>query len=844
MKITSLMMVFLFLGPGLILGLNRDEAGTQEIEEFIADLKQSIENTDLNSFQQAFSSDIRSIEAQKFRNFIQDFSLSSVSVESVSINKKNSFQSRVYLIITFQNVYSIVFDTWQLDMAKIEGDWRILNKEVIGQTQTLYKLEIPSDRIERVKKFRVKHQDISFTFEDPVVFYDNAPGLETGMIVVGRGQVEFTPSLPREQHHLELMYKTRSLNSQIDSLYLRFSPDFFKKNIEIIKGALLEKPIYESDIHTAREIFERNYPRSFTVRSSLTQDFFSVLPKGDEVSFDFKVKRIGELTYIFSPFAFEEVHLYQWKKDKIICLYSPPVEEEGKKLFISFGQKFDLKNYQLDINYNPEHHHFSGKANIRFESNVRNLSSVKFKLNPNLKILRINDRDQNKLYFSQDDYRSTVYVYLLDRLSSGELGEIDIYYRGTVPPQKKAYEAIEALQREAQIEFVEKRDRTFFYSRSSNWYPAPSEEDYFTARLKLALPSGYSAVSNGVLIPNVPEERGEKRRAREGDLFSIHTFEVENQVKYLAFLAGRLLKEAEVKNPIPMDYYRAPRTQAYTKGVVETAADIVNFYQDRFGPYPFGKLSLVRQVGKNKGGASPPSFVVINDLPRMSGVVSRRMARSPVDLSGWKEYFMAHEIAHQWWGQGLSWESYHDQWISEGLAQFSSSLYLKKRYGEDAYEEILKDFSRWTKKNSQWGAIIMGSRISHLNFEAYQSVIYNKASLVLNMLKDLLGEDLFFLGLQRFFRRHVYRAADTKAFIRIFNELSEDDLELFFKGWFQTYHLPEVKVTHSIERNKSGFILRLSVIQNNRFFMFPLWLEWKENGEKVRKMVIVDRKVV
>jgi aminopeptidase N len=205
---------------------------------------------------------------------------------------------------------------------------------------------------------------------------------------------------------------------------------------------------------------------------------------------------------------------------------------------------------------------------------------------------------------------------------------------------------------------------------------------------------------------------------------------------------------------------------------------------------------------------------------------------------------MAHEIAHQWWGQGLSWESYHDQWISEGLAQFSSSLYLKERYGEDTYKEILKDFSKWTQKNSKWGAIIMGSRISHLNFEAYQSVIYNKTSLVLNMLRDLLGDDMFFLGMQRFYKLNKFSSSDTNAFIRIFNELSDDDLDAFFQGWFHSYHLPEVKVTHSLERGRSGFFLRISVIQDHRFFMFPLWLEWKENGKKVRKKIVVDKKVV
>ncbi len=822
----------------------QQETNSYDLEGFIDDLKQAIEKKDLESFKRSFASDLKEIEEARFKNFIYDFSMDSISVENISISQKDSYRSEVYLTLIFQNLYSVIFDTWRLELAKANGAWKILNKISIGQTQTLYKLKIPSEKIERVKKIEVNHKDISFTFEDSVLFYDNIPDLDTGLIVIGKGQVEFTPSLSRERHHLELMYRDPSINARIEYLYLRFSPDYFDKNVKIIKGGVEERPILESERQMAQELFEKNYPRSFTVRSSLTNDFFSVLPKEEEVAFDFKTKKIGELTYIFSPFAFEEINLHQWKKDKVICLYSPPVEEEGKKMFISFGQKFDVQDYQLAVTYDPEQNHFSGQAKIKFESNVGRLSSLKFIINPKLRILRINDQEQNKLYFSQDDYRRTVYVYLLDSLSSGESGEIEIFYRGKLPPLEESHEAAEAIQRNTKIEFVETRDKTYFYSRSSYWYPAPSEEDYFTARLELVLPPGYSAVSNGHGVKEISEENTGVRKEGGKDSHSLNTFEVRKKVKYLAFVVGKWIKEEEVKVPIPIDYYRAPNTQAYTENVIQNSIQIIEFYQSRFGSYPFDKLSVVKHVGKRKGGYSPAGFVVIKDLPLMSGVSSRRMTRSPVDLSSYHEYFLAHEIAHQWWGQGVSWDSYHDQWISEGLAQFSTILFLKEKYGKDHFSDILKNFSKWAKKNTEWGPIIMGSRISHLDYQGYQSVIYNKASLVLNMLKDWLGEEVFFRGMQRLFLENQYSSLDTKAFISVFDEIAESDLDPFFEMWFYNYHLPEVKVIHSLERNSSGFILRLSVTQDEPVFMFPLWLEWIESGKRVRKKILVDRKVI
>jgi len=98
--------------------------------------------------------------------------------------------------------------------------------------------------------------------------------------------------------------------------------------------------------------------------------------------------------------------------------------------------------------------------------------------------------------------------------------------------------------------------------------------------------------------------------------------------------------------------------------------------------------------------------------------------------------------------------------------------------------------------------------------------------------------------MQRFFLRNKYSAANTKSFINIFNELAENDLDDFFRGWFRSYHLPDVKVVYSVEKDSNGFLIRVNVIQDERYFMFPLWLEWKENGNRVRKKILADKKVV
>ena len=188
----------------------------------------------------------------------------------------------------------------------------------------------------------------------------------------------------------------------------------------------------------------------------------------------------------------------------------------------------------------------------------------------------------------------------------------------------------------------------------------------------------------------------------------------------------------------------------------------------------------------------------------------------------------------------MGWDSYGDQWLSEGLAQFASVLYLEKKYGIKVFEQIMGKFNKSVRKYSEWGAITLGSRISYFDFEAYQSIVYNKAALVLYMLKDLLGDDLFFYGLQRFYRNFQFMAARTYDFTKSFQEITDRDLSGFFQLWLHSYRLPEVRVEHSTIKNKNSYELEIKIAQLTEPFLFPLFIEWEEKGNKIQKRVVVD----
>jgi len=817
-------------------------AEEQSVDEFISQMKNALEQKNIPAYLDCFSSKIRKIEEELINTIFDVSEMDSVAVFKAYKKIETQDDATLFVKILFQNSYSVVIEAWGLALEKMDGRWQVKEKKVTGNINNLYRLKIPSERVERVRLIEIKHVDIKITFEDAIIFYDNIPAHETALLILGKGHLFFSPSSPLEKHQLELIYKENILQDRLKYAYLRFSDSFFKDNIKIIREDDKENLVTQADKNIAYSLFVKYYSRSFTVKNSLNGGLLSFLPKGNRALFEFEGRKIGELTYIFSPFAEEEINLYQWKKERVINLYTPSVDKNEKRLFISFGQKFDVSNYQIDIAFNPEKFYFSGKAKVEVESKIDSLSALKFKLNSNLEILRITDEDKNELFYTKDDFRKTLYIYFLHLPSRNKKASIEIYYRGKIEPPELTADVISL----AQYDITYKRSRTdksFLYSQSSYWYPVPPDEDYFTARVKIIVPPEYSVISSGKLIEQSELKGLEKVEEIEKTGFSVNVFETKKPVKYLSFIVGKFKKIKETSAPLPLEYFCTSNVDSKNNDIFEQAKDILEFYESRFGPYPFEKLSIVRRVWFSSGGHSPPSFIVLNELPRFPEEIRLIRRSSPVDLSHWKEYFLAHEIAHQWWGQGVAWDSYHDHWISEGLAQFSAVLYLREKYGERAFSNILKKFSRWIEKKSEWGPITMGSRISYFDFEAYQSIIYNKTSLVLNMLKDFLGEDLFFKGIKEFFMLNRYRAASTNDFYKTIIETSGRDLKPFFKNWFESYHLPEVKVSKTVEKRAEGFLLNLKITQQKELFVFPLWIEWMENGNKVKKKLIIDRKV-
>jgi hypothetical protein len=813
------------------------------LDELLAGLQKSFAARDLEAYASAFAPEIRDRERRNAAAFMNQSAMTSLILKRTERNAEKEGPPGVFLQVVFENDIRAILANWRIELVRDGEGWLIARKDVPGPFTTLYKIRIPGGPAERAKRVTVRHEDIEVVFEDAWVFHDNIPDLETAFLVVGPGTLRFTPSSATERHQLELRYRRESIVDALENAFFRVSDDFARSNIVIETDPAGGEPSPQ-DLARAYSLFSKYYPMSFTVENSLNDEILSFPPRGDQAVFELKTRRTGELSYVFSPFSDDEISLVRRDSEppQVLNLYSPerPAAGGGREMFISFGEKYDVERYEIEADFDPARLYLSARARIAVRAQLDAVDSLKFNFNPDLNILRVFDKEGRELFFTQDKFRKLLYIYLLDPLERDASTTVDVYYRGVIEIPEISTDVVTGGQIVDQI--ILPRFETYLYSQSSLWYPAPAEQDYFQARIVFSVPPGYFLLTNGAFIGEGTVESIRRIAALDKVGNKVFHYETKNPVKYLTFITGLFERldgsgapgRPEISGYIASDV-RAPR-----RTLIEEARAVLECYERWFGPYPYEKLDLVQRSWPTAGGHSPASFIILNELPRTPEGRLVPNPDSPVELFRYRAYGLAHEIAHQWWGQAVTWDRYRDQWLSEGLAQYASARYIREQEGERAYTAILKRFAQWTERASNYGPITLGSRISYLDFNAYQAIVYDKSAVALQMLSDLLGEDVFFRGLRAFQEAFRFRAARTANFQKSLETVSGRDLGPFFQAWFDSHLLPDAYVTPEVFKRGDEFILRVRIVQSGTLFPFPLWISWRENRETVRRMVEVS----
>jgi hypothetical protein len=258
--------------------------------------------------------------------------------------------------------------------------------------------------------------------------------------------------------------------------------------------------------------------------------------------------------------------------------------------------------------------------------------------------------------------------------------------------------------------------------------------------------------------------------------------------------------------------------------VINEAVASTQFFRSLVGDSPYSSITLAIVEGNSPGGHSPAHVAAIR---RQAANAPRPFRNDPATVDEYPEFSQAHVIAHQWWGQAVGWKTYHDQWLSEGFAQYFAALYVADHRGESAFHVVMRQMRKWGMEQTAQGPLFLGYRIGHVRDDgrAFRAVVYDKGAAVLHMLRQLIGDEAFFLGVRRFYADWRFEKAGTEDLRLAMEKESGRSLERFFERWVYGSTLPQLTLSYKEQDAAGGGReLMLKVEQSGELFDVPVVL--------------------
>jgi aminopeptidase N len=201
--------------------------------------------------------------------------------------------------------------------------------------------------------------------------------------------------------------------------------------------------------------------------------------------------------------------------------------------------------------------------------------------------------------------------------------------------------------------------------------------------------------------------------------------------------------------------------------------EMIKLFAKLFGPYPFASL-----------GNTVFADSSLNAALETQGMIG-------YDSSAVNERTIAHEIAHQWFGDSVSLARWQDIWLNEGFARYAEILWAEAAHGPDAGKAALQrqiaGFATVSRTADGKGVLIGDPGADHL----FTEVVYAGGAVLLSELRERLGDETFFRLLQEWAKRYRYSTATTEDFIALAEEVSGEDLDAFFTDWLYTPWTPD-----------------------------------------------------
>lgn len=444
--------------------------------------------------------------------------------------------------------------------------------------------------------------------------------------------------------------------------------------------------------------------------------------------------------------------------------------------------KLDIIHYFIDIDLFPEEKIINATVDLTGIYIDTIVSKIDLNFYDNLEITSL-QLNESETEFIHEGFRLSI-------LSEKELIDtfkIKISYKGT-PKKSGLYGFV----------FGKINNVSLVYNLSepvltSSWIPCndmPNDKALLDIIIKNN--SGTVSASNGKLISK--NDDGKRSSYHWKTFYPISTYLIAIYSSNYSYYNEYYITENN--DSINIEYYVLPEFLDKAKIDFNEHIQMMDFFSKTFGEYPFIK----------------EKYGVAQFLWQMGAMEHQTITGIGTSLvTGKKTYtdVLVHELAHHWWGNAVGPESWEDIWLNEGFAKYSEVLYEEHKNGIDALRKsmiLIKD-----KFNDE--------TLYAPKFDLFSSTIYDKGAWVLHMLRNKIGDKLFFSLLKEYYEKYKYKNASTQQFQKLAEEVSGKDLTTFFNQWvYEGKGIPEIVYNYSIKENENGYFLLLEFQQLQKEF--------------------------
>ena len=667
----------------------------------------------------------------------------------------------------------------------------------------------------------LQSQDLKLTLMDGAVFSVDSVMGTTGLVLIGRGQMEFAPAPQTEREQLRLFGGAETLSAPFDTAFVRLNPGDFEARQ--VAASLVPAAIDAGQLRRARNIFAAEAVKSFSVDlGDLSRDTWYLLPASGDFLAEVRTRRQGALTYAHSGAEAEDVKLFERARGRDMARYASPDKLRIRGAFYNEDDftDYDVLDYDVEATVSPQRRFIEAKSRMRIRVRSAAMAVINVRLAESLTVLSVWSPEIGRLMHIRVRGRDTVVVNLPVTLRRDAEIALTIEYAGRLPNETLDQESLMSAQGPGPDRGSDSTSEPYYLlSSKAYWYPQAPTSDYATATIRVTVPGGYVCVASGELAPGFPAAvpgTGEPGR--------VYLYRAIDPVRYLAVLISRfrpvgrtvvsLVDEPAPETPrlspagarvlgfrlsdrVVVTGEAVPRLEGRGCQLNGWAADILRYYSSLIGEAPYPSLAVATVEHPTPGGHGPAYFVMVHNPPSDTPLVWRN---DPANFQDFPEFFVAHEIAHQWWGQAVGWKNYHEQWLSEGFAQYFAALYARQRHGDETFLQMLKQFRRWSISDSGQGPIYLGYRLGQISGDrlVVRAPVYNKGAAVLHMLRRLVGDEAFFGALRRFYYERKFDKAGTNDLQLAFEVETGRSLQRFFDGWIYGSRVPKVQFQTAI----------------------------------------------